>query len=471
MSDFDEFDDFNDSADADALIERFEKQVVRNMKIILSRKMDTAKRVEAAYWLGESGAPKAISALRKVYRGEKDPKVKAAVTFALGQFKAMDLAIERDPNEPVVDALARPENEEIYELLTDITLKGKFGKRKRISASVLRRLAMFLTFTLIIFGSINLLVLLSTESNTGVLANLGRANTGSVALDTLADLHLLIDAAKLDAEAIQTGLSNPTPEGLPSNCTYVFEYDYANFSIYEADPLITSATFPRVFNLKNTVNSTLGRVNSAYQTYKAACDNVTPPTQTDIDFAVSETSAILEQLPDLDEQIAELEETLQPTPTPPPTEVTEEATPEPANVTPSPEPTPTIDPAIYTEHRRQLVSIINRVNEPTGALVQLEQVWTDAANAGQTRACSQPIPFIAEDYIVPDDVVAEVPLLGDAAQRVNNLGLALLRQGWTLFMNSCSSGTLSQNSQNGLIFVETARSAFDEARTLLNQIN
>ena len=72
---------------------------------------------------------------------------------------------------------------------------------------------------------------------------------------------------------------------------------------------------------------------------------------------------------------------------------------------------------------------------------------------------------------MPDDVVAEVPALGDAAERINNLGLALLRQGWTLFTNSCNSNSLSQNAQNGLIFVETARTAFDEARTVLDQIN
>lgn len=469
MSDFDEFDDFGDGTNADALIERFEKQVQRNMRIILSRKIDNDKRIQAAKWLGESGAPKAITALRKVYRGEKDPKVKAAVEYALGQFKAMDLAIERDPGEPVVDALSRPENEPIYELLTDITLKGKFGKRKRISPSILRRIAMFFTMTLVILIVLNVLIYLSSEQNTGVLANLGRANTGSVALDTLADLHLLVDAIDLDAQAIQTGLSNPTPEGLPSNCTYVFEYDYANYELYQVDPTVQTISFD-VFAKANEVNATLNRMHTAYQTYKAACDNVTPPSQADIDTAISETTAILDDLPQLMDDISALEETLQPTPVPT-VEVTEEVTPEPVNVTPSPEPTPTLDPAIYTEHRRQLVTIINRVNEPSGALVVLEQVWTDAANAGQTRACTQPIPTIPEDYTVPDDVVAEVPALGDAAERVNNLGLALLRQGWTLFTNSCNSNTLSQNAQNGLIFVETARTAFDEARTVLDQIN
>ena len=83
----------------------------------------------------KSGAPKAITALRKIYRDEKDENIKEAAEYAArASFKALDRAIKRkSKTETVGQALERPENAHIVQLLEDITINRAFGKRKRIT--------------------------------------------------------------------------------------------------------------------------------------------------------------------------------------------------------------------------------------------------------------------------------------------------------------------------------------------------
>lgn len=128
-------DDFdNDEPDIEAIAAAFEKNVVRNIKVLISSKAPREQRIEAAYWLGESAEPKAITTLRRVYlRDKKDKKLHQAVEFALGQFKALDLAIEREEGDPVTEALYREENSDVLELITTITINGpKVNKPKPV---------------------------------------------------------------------------------------------------------------------------------------------------------------------------------------------------------------------------------------------------------------------------------------------------------------------------------------------------
>src|SRR5690606_4231220 len=111
----DEFEDdfdFGDSGTGGSVsgsgIDAFSQQVDQKIKILsTSRKIDDKERIEAAYWLGEFGEPKAITALSLAYRRSKNPKVKAAAEYALGQFKALYLEVRPRKGESFSDALMR----------------------------------------------------------------------------------------------------------------------------------------------------------------------------------------------------------------------------------------------------------------------------------------------------------------------------------------------------------------------------
>ena len=68
---FDEFDTMDDHGDNAQRFAEFEARVSKQIKILKSRKPSTERRVKAAQWLGESGAPQAIEGLVYVYERER----------------------------------------------------------------------------------------------------------------------------------------------------------------------------------------------------------------------------------------------------------------------------------------------------------------------------------------------------------------------------------------------------------------
>lgn len=480
FDDFDDFDNFDsdDGDDQQAAVDRFEQEVSKKMKLLLTRKAGTEKRVEAALWLGEAGSPKAISTLRQVYKKDKDKKVKNASEYALGMFKALDNAILRDPGQPVAEALGEEENELVLEILSNIALKGEMGKRKRIKTSTLIRLMMFLTLSLIICGGINAFLMLSTDTSTGedtfIIDQVGQSNTGVPALDVVNDLSVVSRALRFDATELQTQFTSLAPEGLPTNCIYTFNRP----ETYDADPSITMTSFT-IESLVQGVNEQVDNLASVQTAFDDAC-GTTPeiPTSDEISTHLTALETLLTEVDGFDETIAQLQASLQPpTPTPAPAEteaiidVTEEATEDTGpTATPTITPEPTIDPAIYFSAVREINRIINSVTEPRRALAQLEQAWEDVSSAGTTGACADPAPPIPEDYILPTDVAEEVPELVEATNQLNGIGLTLLRNGWDLFIRSCGNGTLSQNATTGLATAQTARAGFDAVRQILNDL-
>lgn len=454
------------------IIAKFERKVKRNMQIIQSSKVDMDKRVEAAYWLGEAGSPQAISALRKVYLAEKNPKLKSAAEYALGQYKAMDYAIEREPGEAVETALGRPENEIIYQLMLDIALEGKFGKRKRISTSLLVRFQMLLVVLLMILVGLNFVLLSGGSSGGDLLADLPITDRATPALNTLAELDLITQAVTLDAQAIQTGLENRV-EGVPANCDHAFEYDYAEFEIYAIDPQVQNNNF-EVFVVANQVNAALNQMKPAYDTFTAACSE-TPPDETAITGAITTAQTVIAGLPDTQTEITSLQDSLQPPPALQPAiveatpEVTEELV---VNTTPTIAPTPTLEPSVIVEQVSALASIVNRVNEPSGAIPLLEQTWQNVQNtSGSDRICRTTTrPTIPDDYVVPEDLAQIIPALAQAQTSINS-GLALLRDGWNLFDAACQNNNLLARVNPGLTYVSTATTSFESAREALQGID
>lgn len=147
----------------EARLEKFEERMGKFMRALRSPKLAMDKRIKAAEVLGESGHIKAIPVLRSVYQAEKkkgrngDRDLMRATEYALGQFKALEMLIEREPSETYMEALGKEENEMVIDLLRDIALNNKKGKKKRISVSVLNRVAMVLAFSMVFLGILNVM--------------------------------------------------------------------------------------------------------------------------------------------------------------------------------------------------------------------------------------------------------------------------------------------------------------------------
>jgi hypothetical protein len=483
FDDGDEFDPFdtlegldNESADEDLAdsIAAFDKEVDEKMRTLLTRKNDRDVRRNAALWLGESGAPKAISALRKIYRGDKDERVKSAAEYALGQFKALDEAIKRGKTEAVATALQRDENAHIVKLLENITVYRKFGKRKRISTSFLVRLMMLLTFSLILLGA---LVALSfvTEEEGETPAEIAEAPTrvlglspeNEVALDALSDMRIHLSQIQNDVVILQTQFDSiSTGGGLACDAALIGPEAYVL-------PQELSTSHPNLAILANRAAGTWSKLAQALSIFDRVCAETRQPTPEEtaqatsaLDGVVSEISGIVIAIQSTEDSINIAPESLNNIENITP-ETVDQTTPE-ASPESTIAPTATIDPAVATAHIQAMIVIISDVRARNGAYTGLNQFWTDASTAGQTGGCNQPVPEVPDDYPpLPQDIVSAFPQMEEARIQLNT-GLQLLRdQGWPLFTNACASGQLSAQSGIGLTIAQTANTAFTQANTLL----
>jgi hypothetical protein len=457
-------------------IAKFNSDVEKNMRVLLSRKADWRKRREAAFWLGESGAPKAITALRTIYLGERDKRVKEAATYALGQFKALDRAIRRDKSETVGEALQRKENARIVRLLEDITLRGRRGRRLLVPASALVRLQMVLVVTFVVLAVVNAFVLLTGGERDGLGALplsptrvAGLAPEAEMALDTLATLRRNVHEINRTGTILQAQYS-AVIDGGELGCELIF-IAVPPYTV----PGQVEARYPNISILANRVNVAAAGLQTGLDIREQSCQEGRAPLQEETERATSELGQALAALPDLEAAVSSAEGSINIVA---PTEVveTEEAEEEdlitPTDVPePTPEPTATVAPETVNIHVRAMVNIISNVNARQGANTTLAQYWDDIRQAGRTEGCRQPQPQIPDNYPpIPADVLAAVPELGNAADQIN-IALDLLRnQGWPLFTSACANNTLAENLATGLLITETTGSAFNVANQILVNI-
>jgi len=482
--DLDGLDDFDDDLsavdenDPDQAIERFDAMVDQKMKLLLSRKEETQTRIEAAYWLGESGAPKAITVLRKVYKGEKDKKIQKAAEYALGMFKALDQAIERGEDEPVADALQHQDNSLIRELLEGIVLSGDRGKRKRIPARTLILLQGILVLTLVVLTVANVLVMNDSTGganevtdNNNALPTINPTSPLGIALNEVSAMQQRVAQVRSDAEEIQrqyTAAAAQPPTDI--NCAYTF-----NKPLSYTLPSQTQAEFPEIAGIAGNLNTAINTLSNIQADFDASCQLARQPLPVDITAANRDLPVILDDLTNIETTLQttaeELRQSAIPTATPLP-EVTSEVTESPtASPTATIEPTPTLNPVIINSYLRDLNGILDAVSGREGARSLLLQYWTDVANSGATDACRLPPPAIPENYgAVPSDVLQVVPTLQEAVAQLN-LGLDLLRQGWTTFTEACQTNTLTAQLSRGQQVAQLADSAFNNVTDLVNAIN
>ncbi|HEX2619138.1 MAG TPA: hypothetical protein VHL11_03295 [Phototrophicaceae bacterium] len=453
-------------------LEDFDAEVDRQIKVLMSTQNDAKLRREAAYWLGESGAPKAITALRKIYEKDKKNKsVQQAAEYALGQFKALDEAILRDPGEPVAEALGKPENEAVVDLLESIALHDNRGKRLRIKTRTLVLIEALLAIVLAVLVVLNLTMVGTRKVDPG--AKVAMRGEGSITERTLNELGLRAGEIKTDAEELQRQLNGTTP-----NCKATF-VEPAEF-VVNAEAV---TNYPSVQPLVDRYNRFQADLTGARAPFDTACqankpvdaaaaaNSMTtlisvlagiPAFQTDVttaqaDFSVTATAGYQATL-NMKFTLDTIDATNAAS--------TEEPT---AAFTETPTETPGLTTTQLRTHTSALYNLIDQATGNRGFNSLLNEYWTEARDQGTTTSCRNPRPAIPDDYVLPEDVIALAPELVSAVEQLNT-GLQTDRDGWDFFERSCVNGTTLQNFNLGLNSPTLAKLAFDSATTILDQL-
>ncbi len=259
-------------ADDEAAIARFMQMVDEKIKIVGNpKKYSPKERREAAYWLGDSGDTRAISILVKVYRSDRKNKdVQQAAAYALGQFKALDEAIQRSPHESVADAIAKPENAMIGEHLMNIARSGGGVHRSPISARALYSAMAVLAVTL----AIMLVILLVGTGDGGAdrrYAERFATLTGAPEQVAVQQARILTDDLKADVQALNRQASD-----VSLNCALAF-----NEPIQFKPPQSVTDRLPNLADYAMQYNQQRGQFFAAKADYDSACSSgTTLPTAT-----------------------------------------------------------------------------------------------------------------------------------------------------------------------------------------------
>lgn len=462
-------------------LEEFDAEVDKNIKLLMSKKLDAKERQRIAYWLGNSGAPKAITALAVIYKKDKkNHAVQKAAAYALGQFKALDQAIERAPGEPVAEALQRSENAWIVELLTDIALYDETGKRLRIPVR-----------TLVIFMFVLVLTLGGMLAAYFTLPTAERAETPEVAAvvglsapDSLDYVRDHTPDARTIAETLKARF-----DALAAGGTL----DCAEINISPPPPLQTDlTTYPTLRGLVAQYNSAVENIDQAWDTFEAACraaattpdPAATPQTlaAADRDAAVASLTAALDSLTQIENGLTSAQEEIDTAATATSdaaASATAEAAAVPAVTETLVEPPTEIPPPTETlgitrqQLNTQVAALYQLIDGATGArghTALLDQYWRDAQEFQRADGCSAVRPDVPFDYVLPPDVEPFAPqALKDAVTQVNS-ALALSRTGWDFFRSACATGTILTQTETGLSTTSTAITLYDAASQVLGTI-
>ena len=459
MSDFefeDEFDAELEEFDADeAQFERqeqeakFREKVDKQIRILTHKRAPADRRKAAAEWLGESGEPKAITALRRAYKKDKDSGVRNAAKYSLGMFKALSQAL---------DGTEKQQNDAL-QLIDQIVHKGQIGQR-RSSRKMLFRLDLILLllgFVLLIVA----LVLPPADGNPGASSVDNEEATATPTVETtpevieidpavvIAELRTMRGELNADANTLLAQLQEVT-RGNDQDCSVV--ESFADPDEYNTETL-NSGDYQAILAAAEQYNEVQAKLAEVRSAFEQSCDTETPISVDDA-FQLRE-GALLEARTMLNN----LEETLNSPDLAPDVELPT-TTPEP---TETPLPTATIDPSLISGYVVSLQNNLDEMNVPIrGKNNLILQHWTDIQENGTTLACRDGIPVLPEEYTLPDEEIDQLPqALIDAVDTYNE-ALKLSRTSWELFEISCQADSFGTNLGPGLSAAQTAQVFYQE---------
>jgi len=468
FDDFDEFDDFDDfddfgeadgdvaepiglTAEQERKLEKFQTNVKRATRVLNNPNTSPENRVKAAEWLGESGEPTSITALRQAYRNDPDKKVRRAAEKSLGMFRALEEALD-DP--------ARAE--EVQQLLQDIIFEGRVGSGSGAAANI-RRVQILLVISFIVLMGVGLLSGSGAFSN-NALPTVAPTFTPFLSptplptvspVDFVGDLLAMHDDLVFDAELLAERYQLAIQEeNLGCDVTTFRAPDE-----YVAPEGFNTNDFPMVQQFITQLNTVRADLEELRATYDDACTSgIAIPVETaneqwnaliPIQTSLSTDFVTMLESPDFipGETIA--------TPTPRPS--------------PTPFPTATVEPSVINSIILQVQFNIDEMNQPiNGINNRLIQYWTDLELGGQTDGCRDGAPELPTDYVLTEEQRTELPADLITAIDAYNLAMQLSRDSWALFEAACISD--SPSIQQGKTQAELAKTSFDEANTALGKL-
>ena len=416
----------------------FESQVREQIRQLDSPKASVRRK--AAAWLGEAGDPSAIKRLTEIYQKDPNTSVRAAAAYSLGMFRALEGGMQSDDPDPV------------YELLEDIALRGKMGRRVPIATGCLGRailgllvsLALLLVFNFVIWPQYG-------PQIDGILVG----ETSGAALDApdrasaIADLTALVDDIRNDTTTLQAQYADVSTLDCDTDFVGPIAYDVSGL---DAD----------IMTVGSNINAQIVQLAINRGPFNQACASDSPALTNDqVSTQLTALGTILETLPELEADLEGLPETA------PLETATPDATTE-VDATPV-EDAPTEVVADPKSHLPALFASLDEIRSPSGAYALMATFWEGVSNNPVNSGCNNPVPPVPADYALPDvDASASSDL--KLGVDLYNTGLALTRQGWDLIATACASGNLMDTREAGLMTTANANISFESAETLFTQM-
>ncbi|MBL8130829.1 MAG: hypothetical protein JNL42_03150 [Anaerolineae bacterium] len=421
--------------------------------------LNARKRRDAAYFMGETANVDAVPTLIDLYKNDKNAGVRRAAGYALGQFRAVDLA------------MGRGEQAKVEALLRAVEVEGQIGRRAPTASRL--RLILALILSLALMG---VLFLFQNDLAGAVLG--GRTDRTALLRDVRGYFTRVTD----DTHTLQAEYLNVL--GAQSLGCVSFFNAMQPYILDRRD----AAAYRDISAVVADINQINSRIAQARTPYDAACagDSASFGAQQASEIYLTlipifEKNGLLERV-ELALTAAEANTT--PPTRIPPTAVPPTAAPPtalPPTTAPTNAPTtesagqsaPTTAPAANFDANSVLPPLYDAVDAmigSRGAATLLVQYWEDVGATGTTAGCDVPtIPDIPENVELDPAVLAGSTELARAVDLMNN-GLTAIRDGWVDFRFACNSRNLMGELPSKLATARAAQSAFSAARTLLDAV-
>lgn len=432
-----------DQQTRDDKLEAFESSVRDNIKLLSAK--DAKTRKQAAAWLGEAGDPTAITMLAQIYKNDPDPQVRDTARYALGMFRKLEESLKTDP-------------ERTTKLLEDVALNGKMGRRVPFSRRALVKVTLGLLISAVLVGLAGMIlppILKQTAADVVEQQSQPQPPTAVPAVSKdrptlLSDLQFVLTVVTGNTTKLQAQYQAKLGGG-ELNCSEFFD---------NLQPVVLSDDNARDFADLAAVASDINNAEASFRTAKATFDRACGGETID----AAEFGAPLREVITLVQSVTGIQAALTTASGSGQTEAAEAT----ATVDPAATAAPTEVVVNVREHVLALQAIVDEMTRPDGANSLLTQYWTDSTTAGGTTGCSRPIAAeaIPANYELPTDATG-VAELKSASDLINN-ALEAVRRSRELFATACTSSNVGAAAQQGVIFSDAAKQAFDGATVLLN---
>lgn len=420
-------------------------------------------RRDAALMLGELAADSAVDELVSVYLNDSNAKVRDAADYALGQFRAVDIALQAGKEDKVT------------KLLTKVEIEGKIGQRRRTGRWIKTVLALALSLAALF--AINRYLPSGVLSSVVVVPTIAPPPVDYAAKAAVAaQIRPVFNQLRDNLNTLQSQFQSALGGG-SFDCQAYFNNIPPNaFSQFNV------GAFADLAQVVNLMNDILSREQAARERFDAACFGGETLDAQAVAPVYGMIVPALQALPTAD-AVLTAAENAQPAPqsaeTLPPAEAgatTAPTSPVEATLVPTIAPTlapPTREIVIVDPDSalRDLMVISDGLVAPRGAGSLILQYWTDAANAGQTQGCNDltTATQIPANYQLPADVAQAVPPLAEASGLVNS-ALSTIRTSWTVFGSACQAGTLRELADSQIAMINGAMSTLTAAQTLMTVV-